>query len=64
MKVGDQVFWEEFNQRENPGERYVVLDTKKSEVVVQNVKLVRDMKRVKADWLLTLRCKNIYYREY
>ena len=49
MKVGDQVFWEEFNQRENPGERYVVLDTKKSEVVVQNVKLVREMKRVKAD---------------
>jgi len=49
MKVGDQVFWEEFNQRENPGERYVVLDTKKSEVVAQNVKLVRDMKRVKAD---------------
>lgn len=64
MKVGDQVFWEEFNQRENPGERYVVLDTKKSEVVVQNVKLVRDMKRVKADWLVTLRWKNIYYREY
>ena len=49
MQVGDLVFWEEFNQRENPGERYVVLDTKKSEVVVQNVKLVRDMKRVKAD---------------
>lgn len=49
MQVGDQVFWEEFNQRENPGDRYVVLDTKKSEIVVQNVKLVRDMKRVKAD---------------
>jgi hypothetical protein len=49
MEVGDQVFWEEFNQRERPGDRYVVLDTKKSEVVAQNVKLVRDMKRVKAD---------------
>ena len=49
MEVGDQVFWEEFNQRERPGDRYVVLDTKKSEVVAQNVKLVREMKRVKAD---------------
>lgn len=49
MEVGDEVFWDEFNQRERPGERYVVLDTKKSEVVVENVKLVRDMKRVKAD---------------
>ncbi len=49
MRVGDQVFWDEFNQKENPGDRYVVLDTKNNEVVVQNVKLVRDMKRVKAD---------------
>ncbi len=49
MEVGDQVFWEEYNQRDYPGERYVVLDTKKQEVVVQNVRLVRDMKRVKAD---------------
>lgn len=49
MKVGDSVFWEEFNQRENPGDRYVVLDTKKQEVILQNVKLVREMKQVKAD---------------
>ena len=49
MKVGDRVFWEEFNQRENPGDRYVVLDTKKQEVILQNVKLVREMKQVKAD---------------
>lgn len=49
MEVGDQVFWEEFNQRERPGDRYVVLDTKKSEVVAQNVKLVREMRQVKAD---------------
>jgi hypothetical protein len=49
MKVGDQVFWEEFNQREHPGERYVVLDTKRGVVIAENVKLVRDMKRVKAD---------------
>lgn len=49
MEVGDQVFWEEFDQRERPGDRYVVLDTNKSEVVAQNVKLVREMKQVKAD---------------
>lgn len=49
MKVADQVFWEEYNQRDNPGERYVVLDTKRQEIVVQNVKLVREMRKVKAD---------------
>lgn len=49
MEIADQVFWEEFNQRENPGDRYVVLDTKKSEIVAQNVKLIREMRKVKAD---------------
>ena len=49
MEVADQVFWEEYNQRDNPGERYVVLDTKRQEIVVQNVKLVREMRKVKAD---------------
>lgn len=49
MAVGDLVFWEEFNQRENPGERYVVLDTKQKKVVAQNIKLVREMKKIKAD---------------
>lgn len=49
MDVGDQAFWEEFNQREAPGDRYVVVDTKKQEVVVENVRLVRDMKKLKAD---------------
>lgn len=49
MEVADQVFWEEYNQRDNPGERYVVLDTKRQEIVVQNVKLIREMRKVKAD---------------
>lgn len=47
MKVGDQVFWEEFNQRENPGDRYIVIDSKNNKVVVENVKLIRDKKKVR-----------------
>lgn len=47
MKIADQVFWEEFNQRENPGDRYIVVDSKKREVVVQNARLVRETKKVK-----------------
>ena len=49
MDIGDQAFWEEFNQRENPGDRYVVVDTKKQEVLAENVRLVRHMKKLKAD---------------
>ncbi len=47
MQAGDQVFWEEFNQRENPGDRYVVIDSKNNKVVVENVKLIRDKKKVR-----------------
>lgn len=49
MDIGEKAFWEEFNQREYPGDRYVVIDAKKQEVVAENVRLVRDMKKVKAD---------------
>ena len=49
MKVGDQAFWEEFNQRDNPGERYIVIDSKQQKIVGENLQLVREMKKVKAD---------------
>lgn len=52
MKVGDQAFWEEFNQRDNPGERYIVIDSKQQQIVGENLQLVREMKKVKADWYL------------
>ena len=47
MKVADKVFWEEFNQREYPGDRYIVIDSKNNKVVAQNVKLVQGMKKVR-----------------
>lgn len=47
MKVADKVFWEEFNQREHPGDRYIVIDSKNNKVVAQNVKLVQGMKKVR-----------------
>lgn len=47
MQAGDRAFWDEFYQRDNPGDRYIVVDTKKREVIVQNAKLVRDMKKVR-----------------
>ena len=47
MKVGDQVFWEEFNQAERPADRYIVIDSKNNKVVAQNVKLVQGMKKVR-----------------
>ncbi|KKU44536.1 MAG: hypothetical protein UX63_C0033G0009 [Microgenomates group bacterium GW2011_GWB1_46_7] len=46
-KQGEEAFWEEFNKTDKPGDRYVVVDTKKQEVVVENVKLVREMKKIK-----------------
>ncbi|HBD01957.1 TPA: hypothetical protein DCZ17_00360 [Candidatus Collierbacteria bacterium] len=47
MEQGEEAFWEEFNKTDKPGDRYVVVDTKKQEVVVENVKLVREMKKIK-----------------
>lgn len=47
MKVADQVFWDEFNQVERPGDRYIVIDSKNNKVVAQNVKLVSEKKKVR-----------------
>ena len=47
MKLADKVFWEEFNQRQYPGDRYIVIDSKNNKVVAQNVKLVQGMKKIK-----------------
>ena len=47
MKVADRVFWEEFNQRDYPGDRYIVIDSKNNKVVAQNVKLVQGMRKIK-----------------
>lgn len=46
MEVADKVFWEEFYQREYPGDRYIVIDSKNNKVVAQNVKFVQGMKKV------------------
>jgi len=47
MKVADRVFWDEFNQVERPGDRYIVIDSKDNKVVAQNIKLVQGMKKVR-----------------
>ena len=47
MKVGDSAFWDEFEEKQNPADRYIVVDTKKQEIVVQNAKLVREMKKIR-----------------
>lgn len=47
MEVADRVFWEEFDQREYPGDRYIVIDSKNNKVVAQNVKLMQGMKKVR-----------------
>lgn len=47
MKVGDSVFWDEFNQRDNPGETYIVIDSKNQTVVGQNLKLITQKKKVR-----------------
>lgn len=47
MKIADKVFWEEFNQRERPGDRYIVVDSKNQKIVAQNVKLVTEKKKIR-----------------
>ena len=47
MKIGDNAFWDEFEEKQNPADRYIVVDTKKQEIVVQNAKLVREMKKIR-----------------
>ncbi|MFH2019272.1 MAG: hypothetical protein ABII80_01525 [bacterium] len=47
MKAGEQAFWEEFEQLDQPEQRYVVVDTKKNEVVVENVRLIREKKKIR-----------------
>ena len=47
MQAGEKIFWEEFNQLEYPGDRYIVIDSKKNEVIVQNAKLLRDKKKIR-----------------
>ncbi|MFH1244683.1 MAG: hypothetical protein V1487_03920 [bacterium] len=47
MKVADQAFWEEFNQMERPGDRYIVIDSKNQKIVAQNVKLITEKKKIR-----------------
>jgi hypothetical protein len=47
MMVADKLFWDEFNQREYPGDRYIVVDSKNQKIVAQNVQLVQGMKKVR-----------------
>ena len=47
MKIADQVFWEEFNQMERPGDRYIVIDSKNNKVISQNIRLITEKKKIR-----------------
>lgn len=47
MKQADEIFWDEFNQIDRPGDRYIVIDSKNKTVISQNVRLVRETKKVR-----------------
>ena len=47
LDMADKLFWEEFNQMEKPGDRYIVIDSKNQKIVSQNVKLVMEKKKVR-----------------
>jgi hypothetical protein len=47
MKQADEIFWEEFNQMDRPGDRYIVIDSKNKTVVSQNARLIRETKKVR-----------------
>ena len=47
MKQADEVFWDEFNQIDRPGDRYIVIDSKNKTVVSQNARLIRETKKVR-----------------
>lgn len=47
LDMADKLFWEEFNQMERPGDRYIVIDSKNQKIVAQNVKLITEKKKVR-----------------
>ncbi|KKU88658.1 MAG: hypothetical protein UY18_C0010G0026 [Microgenomates group bacterium GW2011_GWF2_47_9] len=46
MQAGEEAFWDEFDSVER-GERYIVVDTKKNEVIASNARLIKRKKRTK-----------------
>lgn len=48
MQAGEELFWQELDNLEgNSGERYMVVDSAKQVVLVENAKLVREKKKTK-----------------
>lgn len=47
MQTGEMAFWEEFERQEKPADRYIVIDSKNHEVIVENAKLVKDKKKIR-----------------
>jgi len=46
MKAGEEAFWEEFENGEQGEERYVIVDTSNKEIVAENVRLVKEKKKI------------------
>jgi len=47
MKLADEAFWDEFNQIDRAGDRYIVVDSKNQKIVGENLRLVKDKKKVR-----------------
>ena len=47
MRIADEAFWDEFYQIDRAGDRYIVVDSKNQKVVGENLRLVKDKKKVR-----------------
>lgn len=47
MKMGEEMFWEEFNSQENSESRYIVVDTTGGELIVSNARLTKKKKKIR-----------------
>lgn len=47
MKMGEEMFWEEFNSQEKSDNRYIVIDTAGEELIVSNAKLTKKKKKIR-----------------
>lgn len=47
MKIADEAFWDEFYQIDRAGDRYIVVDSKNQKIVGENLRLVKEKKKVR-----------------
>lgn len=47
MEMGEEMFWETFNAKEEAEQRYVVVDGEDGEIVIQSARLIKEKKKVR-----------------